>query len=458
MNKISIIGTGYVGLVTGACLSDFGLNVICMDNNVEKIERLNTGSVPIYEPGLDTIIERNVAQNRLEFTTEIKKTVKESDVIFIAVGTPPVEDGSADLQYVEAVTRNIARYMNGYKVIVGKSTVPVGTGQRVKNWVKEELAKRGATYEFDVVSNPEFLREGSAVHDFTHPDRVVIGAESPKAIDLMKQVYRVLYLNETPFIETTIETAEMIKYASNAFLALKITFINEIANLCEKVEANVQDVAKAMGRDGRIGPKFLHPGPGYGGSCFPKDTEALAEIGKRYGSPLTLVEQTVAANENQKKLMAEKITQALGSLAGKQLAVLGLAFKPNTDDMRESPAITIINELAKQGAQFKVYDPKAMVEAKWRLKNIEDRITYCQDEYEAIEECDALVIMTEWNQFRSLDLRRIKKMLKQPYFFDLRNIYKRDMMEKAGFYYFGVGQGRRDQLIEAQQQVAGGEE
>jgi UDPglucose 6-dehydrogenase len=274
----------------------------------------------------------------------------------------------------------------------------------------------------------------------------------------MKQVYRVLYLNETPFIETTIETAEMIKYASNAFLALKITFINEIANLCEKVEANVQDVAKAMGRDGRIGPKFLHPGPGYGGSCFPKDTEALAEIGKRYGSPLTLVEQTVAANENQKKLMAEKITQALGSLAGKQLAVLGLAFKPNTDDMRESPAITIINELAKQGAQFKVYDPKAMVEAKWRLKNIEDRITYCQDEYEAIEECDALVIMTEWNQFRSLDLRRIKKMLKQPYFFDLRNIYKRDMMEKAGFYYFGVGQGRRDQLIEAQQQVAGGEE
>ncbi len=454
MNKISIIGTGYVGLVTGACLSDFGLNVLCMDNNVEKIKKLEQGIIPIYEPGLDVIVERNVANHRLAFTTDMKKAVEESDVIFIAVGTPPAEDGSADLKYVEAVARDIGRYMNGYKVVVDKSTVPVGTGQRVKLWVREELAKRGASYDFDVVSNPEFLREGSAVYDFTHPDRVVIGAESQRALERMKQVYRVLYLNETPFIETNIETAEMIKYASNAFLAMKITFINEIANLCEKVGADVQDVAKGMGRDGRIGPKFLHPGPGYGGSCFPKDTLALAKIGREYGAPITLIEQTVKANEAQKRLMVAKIMEGLGSLVGKQLAVLGLAFKPNTDDMREAPALVILNELAKQGARFKVYDPKAMDEAKWRLANLKDRITYCQNEYEAIEGCDALVILTEWNQFRSLDLARVKALLKEPYFFDLRNIYKREQMEKAGFYYFGVGQGKIDEWTEMQQQAA----
>lgn len=454
MNKISIIGTGYVGLVTGACLSDFGLNVLCMDNNVEKIKKLEQGIIPIYEPGLDVIVERNVANHRLAFTTDMKKAVEESDVIFIAVGTPPAEDGSADLKYVEAVARDIGRYMNGYKVVVDKSTVPVGTGQLVKLWVREELAKRGASYDFDVVSNPEFLREGSAVYDFTHPDRVVIGAESQRALERMKQVYRVLYLNETPFIETNIETAEMIKYASNAFLAMKITFINEIANLCEKVGADVQDVAKGMGRDGRIGPKFLHPGPGYGGSCFPKDTLALAKIGREYGAPITLIEQTVKANEAQKRLMVAKIMEGLGSLVGKQLAVLGLAFKPNTDDMREAPALVILNELAKQGARFKVYDPKAMDEAKWRLANLKDRITYCQNEYEAIEGCDALVILTEWNQFRSLDLARVKALLKEPYFFDLRNIYKRQQMENAGFFYFGVGQGKKDEWTEIQQQAA----
>lgn len=455
MNKISIIGTGYVGLVTGACLSDFGLNVLCMDNDVEKIKKLKQGIIPIYEPGLDVIVERNVANHRLSFTTEMKKAVEESDVIFIAVGTPPAEDGSADLKYVEAVARDIARYMNGYKVIVDKSTVPVGTGQRVKQWVKEELAKRGVDYEFDVVSNPEFLREGSAVYDFTHPDRVVIGAESERALERMKQVYRVLYINETPFIETNIETAEMIKYASNGFLAMKVTFINEIANLCEKVGADVQDVARGMGRDGRIGPKFLHPGPGFGGSCFPKDTLALAKIGREYGAPITLIEQTIKANEEQKRLMVTKIVQGLGSLVGKQLAILGLAFKPNTDDMRESPALVILNELAKHGASFRVYDPKAMEEARWRLANLEDRITYCQNEYEAIEGCDALVILTEWNQFRSLDLSRVKKLLKEPYFFDLRNIYKREQMEKAGFHYFGVGQGRKEgEWTGVQQQVA----
>ena len=367
--------------------------------------------------------------------------VEECDVIFIAVGTPPADDGSADLQYVETVARDIARYMNGYKVIVDKSTVPIGTGQRVKGWVKEELVKRGVSYDFDVVSNPEFLREGSAVHDFTHPDRVVIGAESEKAKEIMKQVYSVLYLNETPFIETNIETAEMIKYASNAFLAMKITFINEVANLCEKVGADVQDVARAMGRDGRISPKFLHPGPGYGGSCFPKDTLALAEIGKQYESPVTLVEQTVKANEYQKKLMANKIEDGLGDLKDKQLAILGLAFKPNTDDMREAPSITILNELAKKGASFKVYDPIAYKEAKWRLENIQDRIIYCENEYETMEGSDALVIITEWNQFRKLNLDRVKKLLKKPYFFDLRNIYRKEYMEKQGFIYFGVGQG-----------------
>lgn len=448
MNKIAIVGTGYVGLVTGTCLSDFGLNIICVDNNKEKIDNLQKGIIPIYEPGLEPIVERNVYYKRLSFTTDIKKAVEDCEVIFIAVGTPPAEDGSADLQYVEAVARDVGKYMNGYKVIVDKSTVPIGTGQKVKGWVREELEKRGLSYDFDVVSNPEFLREGSAVHDFTHPDRVVIGAESERAKNIMKQVYSVLYLNETPFIETNIETAEMIKYASNAFLAMKITFINEVANLCEKVGANVQHVAKAMGKDGRISPKFLNPGPGYGGSCFPKDTLALAEIGKQYGSPVTLIEKTVEANENQKRLMAQRIEDELGSLKGKQLAILGLAFKPNTDDMREAPSITILNELASKGAKFKVYDPIAYKEAKWRLENINDRITYCENEYETMEGSDALVIITEWNQFRSLDLDRVKELLKQPYFFDLRNIYKRDVMEKRGFIYFGVGQGDKTQTID----------
>ncbi|WP_243293127.1 UDP-glucose/GDP-mannose dehydrogenase family protein [Bacillus sp. FJAT-47783] len=440
MHKIAVVGTGYVGLVTGACISDFGLNVLCVDIDEEKVEKLRKGIIPIYEPGLQPIVERNAYYKRLEFTTDIQHAVSEYDVIFIAVGTPPAEDGSADLKYVEAVARDIGKYMNGYKVIVDKSTVPIGTGQKVKGWVQDELEKRGVNHEFDVVSNPEFLREGSAVHDFTHPDRVVIGAESEKAMSIMKEVYRVLYLNETPFIETNIETAEMIKYAANAFLAMKITFINEVANLCEKVGANVQDVAKAMGRDGRISPKFLHPGPGYGGSCFPKDTSALAEIGKQFDSPMTLIETTVKANERQKIIMAEKIEQELGGLEGKQLAILGLSFKPNTDDMREAPSITILNELAKKGATFKVYDPIAYKEAKWRLENINDKITYCENEYETMKDSDALVIITEWNQFRNLHLDQVKQLLKQPYFFDLRNIYRREAMEVQGFKYVGVGQ------------------
>lgn len=449
MNRIAVIGTGYVGLVTGSCISDFGLQVICVDSHSEKIEKLNKGVIPIYEPGLDSIVERNSYYKRLSFTTDIKKAVEECEVIFIAVGTPPNEDGSANLQYVEAVTRDIAQYMNGYRVIVDKSTVPVGTAQMVKKWVLEELEKRNVQYEFDVVSNPEFLREGSAVHDFTHPDRVVIGTESQRALEYMKQVYRVLYLNETPFIETNIETAELIKYAANAFLAMKITYINEIANLSEKVGANVQDVAKAMGRDGRISPKYLHPGPGYGGSCFPKDTRALAEIGKQYGSPVTLIEQTVIANENQKLFAAKKVEDAMGNLTGKQLAVLGLSFKPNTDDMREAPSISILNELAKKGARFKAYDPIAIDEAKKYFANINNKIIYCANEYEAMEDCDAIILMTEWNQFRSLDLVRVSKLLKEPYFFDFRNIYKKAYMNDKGFKYYGIGQGAIPERINA---------
>ncbi|MCX7842201.1 MAG: UDP-glucose/GDP-mannose dehydrogenase family protein [Clostridia bacterium] len=440
MNKIAVIGTGYVGLVTGSCLSDFGHSVTCVDSDASKIDSLARGVIPIYEPGLDAIVERNVYYKRLSFTTDINNAVLDNDVIFIAVGTPQNEDGSANLSYVKDVAATIAGHMNGYKVIVNKSTVPVGTGKLVKEIISNELKNRGCNYEFDIVSNPEFLREGSAVYDFTHPDRVVIGSESEKARQIMKNVYRVLYINEAPFIDVSIETAEMIKYASNAFLALKITYINEIANLCEKVGADVLDVAKAMGRDGRIGSKFLHPGPGYGGSCFPKDTCALADLGKKNGVRLSLIEATIEANNNQKLLMVNKIISKLGCNQGNKLAVLGLSFKPNTDDMREAPSVVIINELFKRGFTFKAYDPVAMSSAKAALENINDSIEYCASEYEAVDGCDGVVVLTEWNQFRSLDLNKIKSLLKQPNFFDFRNIYKRGYMEQYGFNYEGVGQ------------------
>ncbi len=439
MSRIAVVGSGYVGLVTGACLSDFGHTITCVDNNKKKIENLNNGKVPIFEPGLEQLIERNVYYGRLGFTTDIDQAIRDNDVVFIAVGTPPAEDGSADLQHVETVARSVARAMNGYKVVVDKSTVPVGTGQRVRGWIAEELEKREEQFEFDVVSNPEFLREGSAILDFTHPDRVVVGTESEKAREIMQTVYRVLYLNETPFIETNVETAEMIKYASNAFLAMKITFINEVANLCEGVGANVQDVARAMGRDGRISPKFLHAGPGYGGSCFPKDTRAIVEIGKAAGTRLHLMEQTVESNERQKHLMVEKVLSQMGSVEGKTFGVLGLSFKPNTDDMRESPSITILSELAEKGARFRAYDPEAMEEAAWRLEGIKEHIAYVADEYEAMDGVDALLLITEWNQFRNLDLERAKELMKSPLFFDFRNIYNRPMMEKLGFTYVGVG-------------------
>lgn len=445
MATIAVIGTGYVGLVSGACLADFGNSVVCVDNNSEKIEALKGGIIPIYEPGLDAVVARNTASGRLSFSTDLAAAVASNDVVFIAVGTPPADDGSADLRYVEQVAREIGRAMQAYRVVVDKSTVPVGTGRKVAAWIAEELAARGseaAGVEFDVVSNPEFLREGSAVQDFTHPDRVVIGSTSERARKLMKDVYRALYLNETPYIETNLETAEMIKYASNAFLAVKITFINEVANLCEKVGANVQDVAKAMGRDGRIGAKFLHPGPGYGGSCFPKDTHAMARIGRDYGEELSIVEATIQANERQKARMVKKIEDGMGgtgSLAGKTVAILGLAFKPNTDDMRESPAIAVCEGLAIRGAKLRLWDPAAMKEASWRLEGIRNSVFFAADEYDALAGADALVLLTEWNQFRNLDLDRVKRLLRGPAFFDLRNVYKREEVEAKGFSYFAVG-------------------
>ena len=440
MSKIAVIGTGYVGLVSGACLADFGNHVTCVDIDAAKIEALKKGAIPIYEPGLEDVVSRNLQAGRLSFDTELAGAVRANDVVFVAVGTPPADDGSADLRFVETAARDIARSMNGYKVVVDKSTVPVGTARKVKAWIDGELKGRGEKIDFDVVSNPEFLREGSAVQDFTHPDRVVIGAESQRAKTAMKEVYRALYLNETPYIETDLETAEMIKYASNAFLAVKITFINEVANLCEKAGANVQDVAKAMGKDGRIGSKFLHPGPGYGGSCFPKDTQALARSGRDFGAPLSIVEATIEANERQKARMVAKIESGLGGVRGKTIAVLGLAFKPNTDDMREAPAIAICEGLAKRGAKIRAWDPAAMKEARWRLESIKDYLEFAEDEYDAIADSDALVIVTEWNQFRNLDLGRVKSLLKEPNFFDLRNIYKRHEVEAEGFKYFAVGQ------------------
>ncbi len=440
--RVAVVGTGYVGLVTGSCLAEFGMHVTCIDIDKTKIDKLNKGQLPIYEPGLDAIIDKNTREGRLQFTTNFGESVKNNLVIFIAVGTPAREDGSADLQYVDAVAKEIADNMNGYKVIVNKSTVPVGTGQRVKRIIKEKTNNK---FKFDVVSNPEFLREGAAVSDFMRPDRIVIGAESEEAIAIMKDVYSAHYLNEAPFVITNIETAEMIKYASNAFLALKITYINEVANLCDLVGADVHKVAKAMGMDGRISSKFLHPGPGYGGSCFPKDTQALSYIAKSYGYDFQLVNTTVKVNELQKLRMVEKISTLLGvdsknenAFSAYTFGILGLSFKPNTDDMRESPSITIINDLLEKGAQIKVFDPIAMENAK---KNFGNRIHYCQDEYETAEGADCLVILTEWNQFRKLDMNKIKSTMKNLYLADLRNIYEPEKMKSIGFKYTSVGRG-----------------
>ncbi|MDD4803234.1 MAG: UDP-glucose/GDP-mannose dehydrogenase family protein [Syntrophomonas sp.] len=436
INNITVIGTGYVGLVTGTCLSDFGLNVLCIDQDESKINKLNNGIIPIYEPGLQELVRKNYAEGRLHFSTDIISGIQNSEVIFIAVGTPPKDDGSADLDNVVKVAQTIARHMNGPKVVVNKSTVPIGTARLVKKIIE---ANKTAPYRVDVVSNPEFLREGAAVYDFMHPDRVVVGAQNPEVKEIMKQVYRVLFLNQkTPFLFTSPETAEAIKYVSNAFLATKITFINELSELFEKAGCNIVDVARGMGMDGRIGSKFLNPGPGYGGSCFPKDTRALAKTSREYGVELTLVEATIAANEKQKRRMVDKIEAALGNLQDKTLAILGLAFKPETDDMRDSPALTIIPELIQRGALIKAYDPKAMEEAKWRLEGIPG-LELVNSPYEAASEAHALVILTEWNQFRSLDLIRLRENMQEPIFIDLRNIYEPIFMKQQGFCYYSVG-------------------
>lgn len=437
--RIAVIGTGYVGLVTGACLAEFGMFVTCVDIDEKKIERLKRGEIPIYEPGLDDIVAKNVKEGRLTFTTNTAEAVKNNLVVFIAVGTPSSDDGSADLRYVDQAARDIAQNLNGYKVIVNKSTVPVGTGQRVKNIIRSIA---GEKVRFDVVSNPEFLREGAAVNDFLRPDRIVIGAESEEAIAIMKDVYSAHYLNEAPFVITNIETAEMIKYASNAFLALKVTFINEVANLCEYVGADVHKVAKAMGMDGRIGPKFLHPGPGYGGSCFPKDTRALSYIARSNGYTFQIVDTVIKVNEEQKLRMVDKILKLMniekkdGALKGLRFAILGLAFKPNTDDMRESPSITIISELLNMGAEVNAFDPEAMENAK---EFFGDRICYCKGEYEAVKDTDCLVIVTEWNQFRKLDMEKIKSLMRRANLADLRNIYEPSKMKALGFNYTSVG-------------------
>ena len=432
MKRICIVGTGYVGLVSGTGLADFGNYVVCVDIDKEKIELLKKGEIPIYEPGLKEVVDRNVKAGRLRFSTDIDKAIRDSDVIFSAVGTPPGEGGEADLRAVWAVATVFAKNLDGYKVFVNKSTVPVGTGRKVYELI-QELAGQDAS--FDVVSNPEFLREGSAVGDFLHPDRVVIGSSNPEATEIMKEVYKVLYLRKTPYVETNIESAELIKYASNAFLATKITFINEIANLCDKVGADVHVVAEAMGQDGRISPKFLHPGPGYGGSCFPKDTMALVEIFKESGIRTRIVESVVEANEYQKALVVDRLKELIPDLKGKVVAILGLSFKPNTDDTRFSPSKVVIPLLEKEGASVQCYDPVAIKDFKRDFPDLD----YKKNAYDACKGADAVILMTEWNEFRGLDLEEIKKLLKTPVFLDTRNVYDPADMRERGFIYSSVG-------------------
>ncbi len=431
--NISVIGVGYVGLVTGACFAEFGLNVTCGDKDKGKIDALNKGRIPIFEPGLEELVRKNTKEGRLRFTTDLSECVRGSLVIFIAVGTPPQDDGGADLSYVKEVAEVIARNMDGYKVIVTKSTVPVGTGKLIEGIIEQN---QPSSCQFDVVSNPEFLREGSAVEDFMRPNRVVIGASSEQAVAILQDLYRPLYLIETPFVVTNVETAEMIKYASNAFLATKISFINEMANLCERVGADVHMVAKGMGLDRRIGPKFLHPGPGFGGSCFPKDTMALAKISRDNGLNFEIVEATIRANDRQKTLMIEKIKKAVGDIGGKRFAIWGLTFKPNTNDMRDAPSITIIDNLLKHGGKVRVFDPAGLDEAR---KIWGDRLEYLGDMYETVKGCDALVIITEWNQFRNPDFEKLKGLLNAPVIIDLRNVYEPVRMKELGFEHVCVG-------------------
>ncbi len=431
--RIAMIGTGYVGLVSGACFMKFGVDVVCVDKDESKIETLKSGEIPIYEPGLDALVAEGFESGRLTVTTNLAEAVDGADAVFIAVGTPSRRgDGHADLSFVYAAAKEIAESLTGYTVVVTKSTVPVGTGQEVGRIIRE--ARPDA--EFDVVSNPEFLREGSAIEDFMRPDRVVIGTDSERAQEVMRILYRPLYLLETPMLFTKRETAELIKYATNAFLATKITFINEMADVCDQVGANVSDVARGIGLDGRIGRKFLHAGPGYGGSCFPKDTLALARTAREAGAPVTIVESVIVANSNRKKAMAERIIAACGgSIDGKMLAVLGVTFKPNTDDMRESPSLDILPALQEAGARVCAYDPEGMAEAGPLLPGVE----WCEGAYETMSGAEAVVIITEWDEFRLLDLERVKSLLRQPLMVDLRNIYDPNEMAAAGFVYQSIG-------------------
>ena len=445
--KIAVVGTGYVGLVSGTCFAEFGVEVICIDKDVRKIDMLKNGEIPIYEPGLDDLVAKQVKAGRLSFTTDLGEAVAQADAVFIAVGTPPrVEDGQADLTYVFEAAEEIAQHLQGYTVVVDKSTVPVGTARKVA----EAIAKANPDADFDVVSNPEFLREGAAIDDFLRPDRVVVGVDSERAREVMRQLYRPLYINETPMVMTSPESAEIIKYASNAFLAAKITFINEIANLCEAAGGNVQDVAKGMGLDGRIASKFLHAGPGYGGSCFPKDTLALVQIGENFGAPQTLVDKVVEINKNRQAEMADRVIAACdGDVKAKKIAVLGIAFKPNTDDIREAPSLVIIPKLQEAGATVVAYDPVAMENAKPVLPNVEWR----DDAYATMVDADALVIVTEWNEFRGLQLDRVESLLKRKCIVDLRNIYKAPEMQARGFRYVSVGRPAVDGGDAASSQV-----
>lgn len=429
--KITVIGTGYVGLVAAVCLADFGNEVIGVDIDNNKVQKLNSGDAIIYEPGIQEYLKRNLRNERLRFTDDIENAIKESQVIFIGVGTPLKDDGNVDMSQIEAVINDISKSISEYKVIVTKSTVPIGTNR----WIKQRIIENSGFLNFDIVSNPEFLREGKAIYDFFHPDRVVIGYESEKAKEIMREVYR-SYLIETPFVWCNIETAELIKYASNAFLATKITFINQIANLSEQIGADAIKVAKAVGMDKRIGAKFLHPGPGFGGSCFPKDTKALTQIGKKFNVNMSLVEEVIRSNEKQKIRMVDKLEKLVGRISDKSIAVLGLAFKSETDDVRESPAIDIINELIKRKGIVKAHDPEAIENAK---RVFGDKIKYYNDKFEAIKDCDAVIIVTEWNEYRNLDLERCKEVMKKPIILDTRNLLDKNKVKSTGFIYEGVG-------------------
>ncbi|HEX2165070.1 MAG TPA: UDP-glucose/GDP-mannose dehydrogenase family protein [Thermoanaerobaculia bacterium] len=431
--KICVVGSGYVGLVTGACLADFGVHVTGVDKDAAKVEALCQGEIPIYEPGLATLVKKNMRAGRLAFTTELGPAIEAADAVFIAVGTPSRPDGSADLTFVREVARAIGEHLNGYKVVITKSTVPIGTGKLIEEIVRDAS---GGAHEFAVVSNPEFLREGSAIEDFMRPDRVVVGSRDPRAIEMMLDIYSPLHVADVPFVVTDVESAELIKYASNGFLATKISFINEVAALCEELGADVEVVARGMGLDNRIGPKFLNTGPGFGGSCFPKDTRAVAQIARDHGMSFRIIEAVLEANEATRRRMVDKVEQALGgSVAGKTLAVLGLSFKPDTDDVRESPAIDVARALLARGAAVRAFDPEAMEAAKAELPALE----LAADAYDAADGADALVVLTEWNQFRKLELGRLARLLRQPLIVDLRNIYEPEKMVAAGFRYVSVG-------------------